>query len=71
MSVHYDALAINRNIVLDLPLREGIGIITQDLAKPHHPITLHNTPAWTILDSHLGLLTLDGAAEYLRCLAAD
>jgi len=69
--IHYDDLGINRDIVLDLPLREGIGIITQDVAKPHHPITLHNTPAWTTLDSHLGCLTLNGTNEYLQCLAAS
>lgn len=71
MSVFYDSLDINRDIRLDLPLREGIGTITQDVAKPHHPVTLHNTPAWTILDSHLGCLTLDGVNEHLRSLAAD
>lgn len=71
MTVHYDDLDINRDIRLDLPLREGIGTITQDVAKPHHPIALINTPAWTTLDSHLGVLTLDGATEYLQGLNAD
>lgn len=71
MAVHYDALSVNRNIRLDLPLREGVGIITQDIAKPHHPVSLINTPSWTTLDSHLGCLTLDGATEYLQSLNAD
>lgn len=71
MAVHYDALSANRNIKLDLPLREGVGIITQDVAKPHHPVSLVNTPSWTILDSYLGCLTLNGTNEYLQSLNAD
>ena len=71
MTVHYDDLDINRDIRLDLPFREGVGIITQDVAKPHHPVTLHNTPAWTTLDSHLQVLTLDGVNEHLRSLQAN
>jgi len=71
MTVLYDNLAWNREILLDLPLREGTGIITHDVAKPHHPITLHNTPTWTTLDSGLGVITLDGSTEYLQCLAAS
>jgi len=71
MTVLYDNLGINREILLDLPFREGIGTITQDVAKPHHPVTLHNTPTWTVLDSGLGVLTLNGTNEYLRCLAAS
>ena len=71
MTVLYDNLAMNREILLDLPFREGRGIITQDVAKPHHPVTLHNTPTWTVLDSGLGVLTLNGTNEYLQCLAAS
>jgi len=71
MTVLYDNLDINREILLDLPFREGRGIITQDVAKPHHPITLHNTPTWTTLDSGLTVLTLNGTNQYLRCLAAS
>lgn len=71
MSIHYDSLEINRDIRLDLPIREGVGAVTHDVAKPHHPVTLVNTPAWTTLDSHLGCLTLDGATEYLQSLNAD
>ena len=72
MTVLYDNLAINREILLDLPFREGRGIITQDVAKPHHPITLVNTPTWAALDS--GKMTLDfdyASSEYLQCLAAS
>ena len=70
MSVHYDDLDINRDIRLDLPLREGIGIVTQDVAKPHHLVTMVGTPAWTILDSYLNVITLDGATQYASCAGA-
>ena len=60
----YDNIGYNRQLVLDLPFREGIGIITQDVAKPHHPVDLKNTPTWTSLDSGLGVVTFDGTTEY-------
>ncbi len=66
MGVHYDALAINRNIILDMPFREGIGALyTQDISIVHHQLTMVSAPAWTILDSYLNVLTLDGANDYL------
>lgn len=71
MSKHYDSLPENEGILLDLPFREATGIITQDVAKPHHPVTLVNTPAWTQLASLLGVLTFDGLTEYGQCLGAD
>ena len=69
--VHYDDLDINKNILLDLPFREGSGIITQDIAKLHHPITMVNTPTWTALASGLMTLTLNGTNQYLQCAAAS
>jgi len=72
MTLHYDNLPINDGILLDLPLREGIGVITQDVAKPHHPVALVNAPAWTELASGLTVLTWDGESEqYLQCDHAD
>jgi hypothetical protein len=38
--VLYDNLAYNADILLDLPFREGTGTITQDIAKPHHVMTM-------------------------------
>lgn len=56
--IHYDSLAINRNLILDLPFREGIGALyTQDISIVHHQLTMVGAPAWTILDSYLGCLT--------------
>jgi len=71
MSVHYDALAINRNMALDLPFREGTGTITHSLAKTHPLVTLVNTPAFGTLDSYLGVLYLDGVDQYLEISAGD
>lgn len=71
MTVLYDNLAINREILLDLPFREGRGVITQDVAKPHHPVTLIDTPTWTTLDNRIMTLDFNGTSEYLQCLGAD
>ncbi len=71
MSIHYDALDINRDIVLDLPFREGTGIITHSIAKTHPAVRLINTPTWTPLDSGLGVLELNGTNEYLEADNAD
>ncbi len=72
MSVHYDSLAINRNIALDLPFREGTGAITHSIARTHPLVTVVGAPGvWTILDSNLPFLTLDGATDYLWASAAD
>ena len=72
MSVHYDALAINRNIGLDLPLREGVGTITHSIAKTHPLVTIVDVGGvWSTLDSGLPFLTLNGVADYLWSSAAD
>ena len=71
MSVHYDSLAINRNLILDLPFREGIGALyTRDVAKPHHPLTMVDAPNWTPLASDLMTLYLD-EPDFIWGLAAD
>jgi len=71
MSILYDSISYNQEMLLDLPLREGTGIITQDVAKPHHVIDLINTPTWTALDTGLMTLNFDGTTEYMECAAAD
>ena len=70
--IGYDNLEINHQILLDLPFREGIRIITHDVAKPrHHDVDLVNTPTWESLVSGLGVIDLNGTTEYLQLLAAD
>jgi len=72
MSVHYDALAINRNMALDLPFREGVGTITHSLARTKPAITIVDVGGvWTTLDSYLQVLTLNGVNDYLWASAAD
>lgn len=68
----YDNLGLNQGIVLDLPFREATGLITHDLAKPHHIATLTGPPTWTdvlaegIGPSDLGILQLNGVNQYLQ-----
>jgi len=71
MTVHYDSISYNRRMLLDLPFREGIGVVTQDVAKPHHPITMANTPTWAALDSGKMTINLNGTDQYLQCLSAS
>jgi len=70
--IHYDALAINRNMALDLPFREGIGAITHSIARTKPDIQMVGAPApWSTLDSNLPFLTFSGVNEYLWATAAD
>ncbi len=71
MTALYDNLGFNVEAVLDLPFREGVGIITQDVAKPHHPVALVNTPTWESLDTGLGVLAFNGTTEYAESDAGD
>ena len=69
--IGYDNLAINHQILLDLPFREATGAITRDVAKPHHQdVDLINAPTWESLVSGLGVIDLNGTNEYLQLLAA-
>lgn len=65
--IGYDKLAINHEILLDLPFREGVRAITRDVAKPHHQdVDLIDTPTWEALASGLGVISLNGTSEYLE-----
>jgi len=69
--IGYDNLAINHQILLDLPFREGTGALyTHDVAKPHHPLTMVGAPVWTPLASDLMVLGFD-VTDYIWGLAAD
>jgi len=72
MSVHYDALAINRNMAIDLPFREGAGVPTHSIARTKPYVQMVGAPApWSILDSGLPFLTFSGVNEYIWASAAD
>ncbi len=66
MVVLYDNLDAHADILLDIPFREGSGTITHDVAKPHHTMSLINTPTWTAISSGLVVLDLNGSNEYLQ-----
>lgn len=72
MSVHYDSLAINRNMAIDLPFREGVGVPTHSIARTKPYVQMVGAPApWSTLDSNLPFLTFSGVNEYLWASAAD
>jgi len=77
----FDKLAINKNLLLGLPFREGTGLITQDEAKAERILT-QNDPgggsfAWGNLVTgipYLEWIPIGGGATdgvYLDCPAAD
>lgn len=73
----YDKIGINEDILFDLPFSEGVGVITQDIAKLHHPVSFEDPGtgvlSWDILNSGLKVLdflpagpaTAEG--NYLEC----
>ena len=75
--IGYDKIPENEDILLDLPYREGVGAVTMDVAKPHHPVSMHDPGGgsfvWTSLPS--GLMVLEfvtvgggpGDGVYLEC----
>lgn len=71
--IGYDKLSLNHQILLDLPFREGTGIITHDVAKPHHIASLAgHAPVWgEVALSGLGILEFNGTSQYLEIPAAD
>ena len=77
----YDNKPENASILLDLPFYEGVGMITNDQAKPHHPMTMKDPGtgsfSWDALPSGLGVLTFvttgggPAAGVHLDSPAAD
>lgn len=61
---------VNLGLLLALPLQEGIGLVTYDTAKPHHPIAISGAPVWSSVPSGLGVLVFDGLNDYLDSPAA-
>jgi len=81
MTVGFDNLAINRNLLFGLPFREGQGVITHDEAKLNRLLTQHvpglGAFAWGNLATGIPYLEFSpiggGATEgvYMDCPAAD
>jgi len=53
-----------------MPMREGSGAVTQDIAKPHHVVTLTNAPTWTTIACGLTVLAFDNINQYFQSAAA-
>jgi len=72
MTVGFDNLSINHQLLLALPFEEMTGTITHDNGKPHHILTLTGTPpTWGSLVTGQPYISFDGAADYLQCPAAN
>ena len=72
MAVHYNDIDINKtNMLLDLPMTEGIGTTLNDVATPSRLVTLVGAPTWTALVSELITLNFNGTTQYGQCLNAD
>ena len=71
MSIGYDKLSTNSQILLDLPFDEGVGDFIHDLAKPHHQFATVGPPVWSVTAGGIGYLEFGGVADFLECLAAD
>ena len=70
--IGFDNLAINHQLLLSLPFDEMTGLVTHDVAKPHHELTLTGTPpTWNSLVTGFPYIDFDGAADFLQCPAAD
>lgn len=68
----YDKIETNYEVLLDLPFNEGSGVLTRDIAKPHHQnITLLGSTWDKVALSNTSVLNFDGVSDYLECLAAN
>lgn len=74
MSKGYDS-DLNVDLLLDIPMREGAGLVTHDWAKPRHePVTLTGAPAWTQggVSGKLNFLDFDNTnPDFIEIAAAD
>ena len=68
----YDNIKVDYGAVLDLPFNEGLGLLTRDIAKPHHrDVELVGPPSWDrVALSNAGVLSFNGLTNYLECPAA-
>ena len=73
MTIGFDNLAINHQLCLSLPFREGVGTLTHDISKNQMEFTLRGGPAtWTPLIPGIGVLDFLAAnPDWLDCPGAD
>ncbi len=72
MSIGFDKLAINHQLLFGPTFEEMTGLLAHDRAKPEHTLTLHGAPAWSSLPNGRPYLDFDSAThDYLDCPAAD
>ena len=67
----YDVLPWNRQLLLDLQMREYVGTVTYCHAKPHHTLTFHGTPTWAANANGLNYIDFEaGTPDWLDCPGA-
>lgn len=63
MARGYDNIRTNMELLLDLQVRRGTGVLPQDYAKPHHVCTMTGTPpTWAQLGNDLTFVDFDSTA---------
>ena len=58
MPIGFDNLPLNTNLVVGIPMFEGVGTLAHDQAKPHFTMTLTGAPAWAQLVAPLAEMTV-------------
>jgi len=73
MSIGYDNLDINHNMVLDLRFKEGVGAVAYDASKNRNQFTLTHAPAWYNIPAtgQPGLNFTAGDPDFLEAAIAD
>ena len=47
MTVGFDNLPVNFQLLVGIPMREAVGALAYDRARPHHTVALVDAPVWT------------------------
>lgn len=79
MTIGYDKVAVNHEMLLSLPFTEGTGAITHDISKAHHILTQHVSGGagafnWGNIVSgypYIEFVRVDPDGAYLDCSNAD
>lgn len=67
----FDKEPLHDGLLFCLPMREATGVITMDVARPHHPVTQVHAPVWTQLASGIWCMDFDGSNDHLSVAAAS
>ena len=72
MMIGFDNIRYDHDLLLSLQFREGTAVsVTQDYAKPYHPMTMVGPPTWANLGNDLSVLEFNGTTAEITCPGAD